>query len=112
MKCFRIQILLILFFSGSSLFAQARKENNEEQRAYFVKMLTKIAHPVLQATAEDRLKSVMPVETAPHAYGDRDKVTHLEAFGRTLSGISPWLQLGPDNTPEGKLRAEYINLTV
>lgn len=110
MKYFRTQILLFLFFS--SLAAQVNKDNNLEQRAYFVKMLTKIAHPVLQATAEGRLKSVMPVEIAPHAYGDRNKVTHLEAFGRTLSGIAPWLQLGPDDTPEGKLRAEYINLTV
>jgi len=112
MKYFRSRNILLLLFTVCSLTAQVKKEYNLEQRDYFVKMLTKITHPVLQAAAEDRLKLTMPVETAPHAYGDRDKVTHLEAFGRTLSGISPWLQLGSDDTPEGKLRGEYINLTV
>ena len=38
----------------------------------------------------------------------RRDVTCLEAFGRTLAGIAPWLALGPDDTPEGRLRARYI----
>jgi hypothetical protein len=38
-------------------------------------------------------------------------VTCLEAFGRTLAGIAPWLALGPDETPEGVLRARYIDLS-
>ena len=33
-------------------------------------------------------------------------------MGRLVCGIAPWLELGPDNTPEGKLREKYINLTV
>lgn len=36
--------------------------------------------------------------------------SHLEAVGRTICGIAPWLELGEDNTPEGKLRKKYINL--
>lgn len=34
----------------------------------------------------------------------------LQAFGRTLSGMAPWLSLGADTTPEGVLRARYIEL--
>lgn len=37
---------------------------------------------------------------------------YLEAVGRLLCGIAPWLELGPDQTPEGKLRAKYIELTL
>jgi len=37
-------------------------------------------------------------------------VTHLEAFGRLTAGISPWLELGEDNTGEGSLREKYISL--
>ena len=35
----------------------------------------------------------------------------MEAVGRTIAGIAPWLELGPDNTPEGKLREKYIKMT-
>lgn len=50
----------------------------------------------------------MPYESL----GDRRRFSHLEAVGRLVCGIAPWLELGPDNTPEGKLREKYINLTV
>lgn len=29
---------------------------------------------------------------------------------RTLAGIAPWLELGPDDTPEGRRRARFIDL--
>ena len=32
--------------------------------------------------------------------------------GCTMAGIAPWLELGPDETPEGKLRGEFIELSV
>ena len=34
----------------------------------------------------------------------------MEAVGRTIAGTAPWLELGPDNTPEGKLREKYIKM--
>ena len=54
----------------------------------------------------------MPVEAASGALEGRKQVTHLEALGRTLAGLAPWLELGPDSTPEGKLRNEFIELAV
>ena len=45
----------------------------------------------------------MPVEQAAGA--DRRGVTHLEAIGRLLAGIAPWIELPPDDTPEGTARA-------
>ncbi|NMB72071.1 MAG: DUF2264 domain-containing protein, partial [Bacteroidales bacterium] len=41
----------------------------------------------------------------------RKEVTHLEAFGRLIAGISPWLELGFDQTDEGRVRRNYIELT-
>ncbi|MFD2033408.1 DUF2264 domain-containing protein [Belliella marina] len=81
-----------------------------EDRKVFISYLTKIADPVLTNLSQDKLKENMPVEVAPNAYGDRDKVTYLEAFGRLVSGMAPWLELGPDDTEEGKLREKYILL--
>ena len=31
---------------------------------------------------------------------------------RTLAGIAPWLELGPDDTAEGKIRTRFIDLSV
>ena len=33
-------------------------------------------------------------------------MTHLEAVGRTLAGVAPWLALPDDDTEEGKLRKQ------
>ncbi|WP_046226381.1 DUF2264 domain-containing protein [Paenibacillus dauci] len=75
-----------------------------EDRTYWVKTLIQIAHPVLQALSERRLTRDMPVEA------DRSKYTHLEALGRTLAGISPWLEHGPRTGEEGQQRADMALL--
>ena len=74
-----------------------------DTRAYWVATLERIAAPVLDALADGRLKATMPVEEKPGA--NRAPATHLEALGRTLMGVAPWLELAPDGTPEGKKRA-------
>jgi hypothetical protein len=51
------------------------------------------------------------VECSPGTLESRMKVTCLEAFGRLVSGIAPWLEPGADNTSEGQLRKKYIELT-
>ncbi len=61
-----------------------------DDRRAWVDLLVRIAHPVLDALAHHRLKATMPVEAA-HP-DDRARVTHLEALGRTLAGIAPWLE--------------------
>jgi hypothetical protein len=50
----------------------------------------------------------MPVEQAVSA--DRWGVAHLEALGRLMAGMAPWIELAPDDTGEGRLRAEYAEL--
>ncbi|MGS2761016.1 DUF2264 domain-containing protein [Sinomicrobium sp. M5D2P9] len=108
--------LFLLFFIpiSSGLAQQGGKDvpDGKEAREYFVTSLVKIASPVLEALGKNELKKTMPVETTANPWGDRKQVTYLEAFGRTLSGMAPWLELGPDNTTEGKLREKYIRLTL
>jgi len=108
-------VVLILFacFVLANTHAQSKKpekDSPEKVREFFVNSLIKIGDPVLTALSNNQLKLLMPVERSPGAWDDRKHVTYLEAFGRTLSGMAPWLELGPDNTPEGKLRAKYIIL--
>lgn len=94
--------------------AKAQTPNDgQNERAYYVQTLTKIAEPVLIAISKNELKKTMPVETSdPKNVKDRMYSTHLEAFGRLLAGMAPWLELGPDQTPEGKLREKYITLAL
>ena len=109
MKNLRTLLFIFLALSMFSLSAQKPKDNKdgEQQREYLVQSLVRIADPVLKALNENKLKKLMPVE---EANSDRSQVTHLEAFGRLLSGMAPWLELGPDDTKEGQLRKKYIVL--
>lgn len=61
-------------------------------RRYWVDSLTKIAYPVLDALARGRLREEMPVESVTDIE-NRKTCTYLEALGRTLCGLSPWLEL-------------------
>src|SRR6187401_2713189 len=70
---------------GSSASVQA----GGDERARWVELLRRIADPVLANLAEQTLRVRMPVEQAAGA--DRRAVTHLEAFGRLLAGIAPWI---------------------
>ncbi|GAA3923259.1 DUF2264 domain-containing protein [Chitinophaga oryziterrae] len=74
-------------------------------RAYWASLLNRIATPVLLNLSKGQLKQVMPLVTAPGYNKPVEKVTYLEAFGRTMAGIAPWLELGADNTMEGSMRA-------
>jgi hypothetical protein len=78
-------------------------------RAYSVHVLTRIAEPVLTALAEGKLKERLPGREWAR---DRAEFAPLEAFARTLAGIAPWLELGPDASDEGKVRARFIDLAV
>ena len=81
-------------------------------RAVWLSALDRIARPLLVNMSRGTLKINMPVESMAADMTKRKEVTHLEALGRLITGISPWLELGPDNTPEGRLRARYIDLAV
>lgn len=73
-------------------------------RAEWVAALDRIARPVMEGMATGRFRATMPIRAGER---HRQDVAHLEAFGRTLAGIAPWLALPCDDTPEGRLRARY-----
>jgi hypothetical protein len=77
-------------------------------RDAWVALLRRLADPVLTNLANGTLKARMPVEQAPGA--DRRSVTHLEALGRLVAGLAPWIELPPDTTAEGRLRTDYARL--
>src|SRR5205823_1340557 len=61
-------------------------------REYWLDVLTRLTEPVLTNLAERR------------------DYTHLEAVGRLLTGIAPWLELADDGSPEAERRRRYAGL--
>lgn len=109
MKYFFTSFLFIIFFA-SCTDSEKKYNTGIQDREIWVRTLTKISDPVLTNLANNTLKLNMPQESL-----DKERVgkfSYLEAVGRTVCGISPWLELGDDGTEEGKLRGKYINLTL
>lgn len=93
-------------------------------RNYWLEQMLAISDPVLRALAERRLKELMPIECAAVAgtnggdvvaasaslLADRAKYTHLEALGRLLSGMAPWLENNQLDGAEEEKRSLYAML--
>jgi hypothetical protein len=95
---------------GSASSKHLSYEDNGSERELWADMLSRIVLPVLDALSQDKLKARMPVEAVANAVEGRKKVTYLEALGRSLAGLAPWLELGADGTKEGQQRARFIKL--
>jgi hypothetical protein len=89
--------------------AQASAQASSD-REYWVSVMKQIAEPVLTSLSERKLKLNMPVEASHGNAADRKKYTYLEALGRMLTGIAPWLETGGTAGAEGKLRGRYAEL--
>ena len=78
-----------------------------QDRQLWLQHVERIATPVLSAFCAGQLRARMPVEAKPQVLEERRKGTHLEAVGRLLSGLAPWLEHGPREGPEAALRARF-----
>ena len=110
----KVAVILILGMVSLNAKAQASDSNPADgtaDRKVWVNALTKIATPVVKHLAEGNLKQTMPFESLS-SDTDRQEVSRLEALGRTICGIAPWLELGPDSSDEGQLREELIRLSL
>jgi hypothetical protein len=79
----------------------------QRDRSYWLATMNRIAEPVLTALAGKQLKDKMPVEAREP---DRVNFTHLEALGRLLDGIAPWLETPQQDAQEEALRLRYAEL--
>ena len=96
------------------VFVQSQSNKAENDRKTWLSHLDKLARPVLSSLAEGKLKEVMPVELSKRTDNkeNRTKAAYLEAFGRTLSGIAPWLNLEGGTAEEIALRNQYRTWTL
>lgn len=108
----------LLGFAGlmptQSLFAQDQLLFNEEMtaskndREYWVALLDKIASPVLANMSKGELRKNMRLEFSPTWDGRVNAVGYMEAFGRLLAGIAPFLSLKDDGSAESEIRQRLL----
>lgn len=99
-------------FSVSGLSAADRNAPADDKyrndREYWVQLLAKIAAPVLSNMSKGELRKNMQMQFSP-AWDNRNKeVAYMEAIGRLMAGIAPFLKLPVDNTHEGVIRKQLI----
>ncbi len=107
-------LVAVMLMPALTVQAKGRKNKNvvaeqttgAQDREQWVKWLWKISYPVIHNLAEGTLHQNMPIETPSGNPKGYDEITHLEAVGRTLAGVAPWLALPDDDTEEGKLRKQ------
>jgi len=105
------KFLMVALCLNISLAAFSQKNKNQEQkpvddRTYWVNLIYRISEPVLSNMSKGELKKNMTVEYSP-IWDNRNKnVAYMEAFGRLMVGIAPWLSLPDDDTPEGIQRKQ------
>lgn len=82
--------------------------SGKDDRSQWLTIVERVSQPVLEAISQQKLRATMPVEAAKGSEQARAQSTHLEAVGRLLSGLAPWLEgtLGSDPAEE-RLRDRY-----
>ena len=106
--------LLVLALIGCMVLFQAEsiaRGSQVDDREYWCETAYKISFPVLEALSKEQLKAQMPVELRSGMAKSKPEATYLEALGRTLCGIAPWLELPADGTEEGEMRSELLLLS-
>jgi hypothetical protein len=88
--------------------ARQRAPQSPAERQGWIEVMRRLADPVLTNLANGTLKARMPIEQASGA--DRRSVTHLEALGRLMAGLGPWIELSGGENEEARIRAHYADL--
>ena len=109
MKLKLVVLALVLTIAADKIHAQNNKPANNNDRATWLHYLDKLAAPVLSNLAEDKLKEKLPLVLSERVDNKelRTKAAYLEAFGRVMTGIAPWLNLEGGSNEEVLLRNKY-----
>ena len=112
------QIVMLVVACLTCFSLDAKKPKEKTDREVWVDIIYQMAEPVMRNMAEGRLQQVMDtvggsknLELSP-TWDNRDKkMAYMEAFGRLLAGLAPWLNLPDDDTPESAKRKQLREWT-
>lgn len=112
MKSRLLLLVAAIFFFIGNVDARQKKEKTVSDREVWSELCYKIAQPILENMSKGELQKNMNLELSPTWDGRNKKVAYMEAFGRLMAGISPWLALPDDDTKEGKMRKQLRDWAV
>ncbi len=98
--------IVMILCATTGLFAEKRTDKAVSDRKYWTDLLYKISEPVLSNMSKGELVKNMELELSPRWDGRSERVSYMEAFGRLMCGLAPWLTLPDDGTEEGKQRKQ------
>jgi hypothetical protein len=100
-------VLGLLGITGKVVAREDVQDNKKKQgdREYWVSLLDKMATPVLANMSRGELRKNMAVEVSKGWSEKATKeVAYMEAFGRLIAGMAPWLELPDDGSKESQVR--------
>ena len=112
-----LTFIAVLVAASTNIYA-AKKDVKKTDREVWVDIMYQMAEPVMKNMAEGKLQQVMDttngcknLELSPTWDNRNKKVAYMEAFGRLLAGLAPWLNLPDDDTPESAKRKQLREWT-
>lgn len=103
-RIFLAALILAVTCTASAKRKEAKPQPTDREK--WVEMAYTISAPILENMSRGELQKNMKVEVSPDWDGRDVKVTYMEAFGRLMAGITPWLALPDDDTAEGAKRKQ------
>jgi hypothetical protein len=91
----------------SSLMAMdpiASTKETQTDRAYWVELLVKMSSPILEHLSKGTFRKFAQIEFSPSWDFRNKEVAYMEAFGRLLVGLAPFVSLPDDGSPESEIR--------
>ena len=86
--------------------------SGQDARREWLTRLLKVSGSLLDHAASGQLRAGMPVECKPGWEERTQASSHLEAVGRMLAGLAPWLSREPNDLEEKKQWALAVEKTV
>lgn len=101
-----VAVLIAVMMAVPTMAAKKKTTAQEPDRKVWADLCYKIARPVLENMSKGNFQKDFTLELSPKWDGRDTRVAYLEAFARLMAGISPWIALPDDGTPEGAQRKQ------
>jgi hypothetical protein len=86
----------------------AEPRSGADDRKQWLAIVERVSQPLLEAISRQKLRATMPVECAKGQEEASRESTHLQAVGRLLCGLAPWIEADAGSDPaEEALRTQY-----
>ena len=101
----RKTLLLALCLLVLAAPASAKKKAPVSDREYWAQLAVQMAQPILENMARGELQKNMLTEFSPSFDNRNRKVVYMEAFGRLMAGLAPYIANGDD--PQARQLREW-----